>query len=79
MTVHALGRRALPHDPDSERKPSGPVAAGEPRALWKSLADVVAGIREGLAAHRRYETLRARGVPPQRAAAMAVEDSFKRV
>jgi hypothetical protein len=49
----------------------GSQPADEPRPWRKTIALFVQAIGEALAAHRRYEMLVARGVPPQRAVGIA--------
>jgi hypothetical protein len=53
----------------------GSQPADEPRPWRKTAALFFQAIGEGLAAHRRYEMLVARGVPPNRAVAIAFEET----
>jgi hypothetical protein len=55
----------------------GSQRADEPRPWRKTVALVVQAIGEGLAAHRRYEMLVARGVPLNRAVGIAFEEAFR--
>jgi hypothetical protein len=50
--------------------------ADEPRPWRKTVALFFQAIGDGLAAHRRYEMLVARGVPPNRAVGIAFEKTF---
>jgi hypothetical protein len=51
-------------------------SAGDPWPLHKTLAVFFQAIGEGLAAHRRYQTLVARGVPAEEAVGIAFNETF---
>jgi hypothetical protein len=56
--------------------PQGLNGADEPFPLHKTLALFFQAIGEGLAAHRRYQTLVARGVPAEEAVGIAFNETF---
>jgi hypothetical protein len=56
-----------------------PTAADERWPLVVTVAELVQAIREGLAAHHRYEALVAAGVRPQRALGITSADIFRMV
>ena len=54
------------------------AGAGASRSFCKTIAVFFEAIGEGLAAHRRYQMLLSRGLPANRAAGIAFNETFRK-
>jgi hypothetical protein len=65
-----------PFDAAAPPAPQGLERAGEAWPFLKTVAVFFQAIGEGLAAHRRYQMLVTRGVPPDKAVGIAFDATF---
>jgi hypothetical protein len=65
-----------PFDAAAPAAPQAVERAGEVWPFLKTVAVFFRAISEGLAAHRRYQMLVARGVPPEKAVGIAFDATF---